>query len=55
MTLDSLLRLGAKVNVVDVLGQTALHRAARDDRTQVVRVLLSHQADTSVVSLLGKC
>lgn len=51
--LDTLLRLGAKVNLVDVLGQTALHRTARDDKTQAVRVLLSHNADTSIVSLLG--
>ncbi|XP_026677687.1 tankyrase-like, partial [Diaphorina citri] len=52
--LDTLLRLGAKVNLVDVLGQTALHRTARDDKTQAVRVLLSHNADTSIVSLLER-
>ncbi|KAK6638711.1 hypothetical protein RUM43_006978 [Polyplax serrata] len=51
--LDALLRHGAKVNALDDLGQTALHRCARDDNVQGCRILLSYNVDLSIVSLQG--
>ncbi|BET01497.1 unnamed protein product [Nesidiocoris tenuis] len=51
--LDTLLRLGAKVNALDALGQTALHRSAREDNVQACRILLSYSIDTTIVSLQG--
>lgn len=51
--MDVLLRHGAKVNALDGLGQTALHRCARDDNTQAARILLSYNVDVSIVSLQG--
>ena len=35
------------------IGQTALHRAARDGNVQACRMLLSAGADSSIVSLQG--
>ncbi|KAH8384004.1 hypothetical protein KR009_011649 [Drosophila setifemur] len=49
--MDALLKQDAKVNALDSLGQTPLHRCARDE--QAVRLLLSYAADTSIVSLEG--
>lgn len=51
--MDCLLRNGANVNCIDGLGQTCLHRAAREDDVQAVRLLLSHSIDTTIVSLQG--
>lgn len=51
--MDILLRNGAKVNALDGLGQTALHRCARDDNVQACRLLLSYNVDTSIISLQG--
>ncbi|KAF6199146.1 hypothetical protein GE061_007171 [Apolygus lucorum] len=51
--MDTLLRLGSKVNALDALGQTALHRAAREDNVQACRILLSYSVDTTIVSLQG--
>lgn len=51
--MDILLRNGGKVNALDRLGQTALHRCARDDNVQACRILLSYNVDTTVVSLQG--
>lgn len=51
--MDILLRHGAKANMVDGLGQTALHRCAKNDNVQGCRILLSYNADTSIVSLQG--
>ncbi|XP_014284779.1 poly [ADP-ribose] polymerase tankyrase isoform X1 [Halyomorpha halys] len=51
--MDTLLRLGAKVNALDALGQTALHRCAREDNIQACRILLSYSVDTTIVSLQG--
>lgn len=51
--MDALLRHGAKVNALDELGQTALHRCARDDNIQGCRVLLSYNIDPSIVSIQG--
>ncbi|XP_019773681.1 poly [ADP-ribose] polymerase tankyrase [Dendroctonus ponderosae] len=51
--MDVLLRNGAKVNALDGLGQTALHRCARDDNVQACRILISYNVDTSIVSLQG--
>lgn len=50
---DLLLKNGASVNVLDGLGQTALHRCARDDNEQACRLLLSYSIDTSIISLQG--
>lgn len=51
--MDTLLRLGAKVNALDALGQSALHRCAREDNIQACRILLSYSVDTTIVSLQG--
>ncbi|XP_076257576.1 tankyrase isoform X2 [Rhynchophorus ferrugineus] len=51
--MDVLLRNGGKVNALDGLGQTALHRCAREDNVQACRILLSYNVDTSIVSLQG--
>ena len=51
--MDVLLRNGAKVNSLDGLGQTALHRCAREDNVQACRLLLSYSIDTTIVSLQG--
>lgn len=51
--MDALLRAGANPNALDGLGQTALHRCARDDNVQACRILLSYSIDTSIVSLQG--
>ncbi|KAL0269313.1 UNVERIFIED_CONTAM: hypothetical protein PYX00_007096 [Menopon gallinae] len=51
--MDALLRHGAKVNALDELGQTALHRCARDDNIQGCRILLSYNVDPSLVSMQG--
>lgn len=51
--MDVLLRHGAKVNSLDGLGQTALHRCAREDNLQACRILLSYNVDPSIVSLQG--
>lgn len=53
-SMDLLLKSGAKVNALDGLGQTALHRCARDDNIQACRILLSYSIDTTIVSLQGK-
>ena len=51
--LELLLKHGAKVNALDTLGQTCLHRAARDGNVQACRVLLTFGIDPSIVSLQG--
>lgn len=51
--MDLLLKNGAKINVLDGLGQTALHRCARDDNVQACRLLLSYDIDSTIVSLQG--
>lgn len=51
--MDVLVKNGAKVNALDALGQTCLHRCARDDNVQATRLLLSYSIDTSIVSLQG--
>ncbi|KAK7571104.1 hypothetical protein V9T40_014708 [Parthenolecanium corni] len=51
--MDSLLRMGAKVNAVDAFGQTALHRCVRDNNAQACHILLTHNVDTSIVSHQG--
>lgn len=51
--MDVLLRHGAKVNALDGLGQTALHRCAREDNVQACRILLSYNIDPSIMSLQG--
>lgn len=51
--LEVLQKHGAKVNAVDTLGQTALHRAALAGHIQTCKLLLSFGADPSVVSLQG--
>lgn len=42
-----------QVNALDGLGQTALHRCAREGNIQACRILLSYDVDTSIVSLQG--
>ncbi|KAJ8686279.1 hypothetical protein QAD02_022073 [Eretmocerus hayati] len=51
--MDLLLAHNAKVNALDGLGQTALHRCAREDNVQACRILLSYNVDQSIVSLQG--
>ncbi|XP_008207481.1 poly [ADP-ribose] polymerase tankyrase isoform X1 [Nasonia vitripennis] len=51
--MDVLLAHNAKVNALDGLGQTALHRCAREDNIQACRILLSYNVDQSIVSLQG--
>lgn len=51
--MDLLLKNGASVNALDGLGQTALHRCARDDNDQACRLLLSYNIDTTIISLQG--
>lgn len=51
--MDVLLRHGTKVNALDGLGQTCLHRCARDDNVQACRILLSYGVDPSIISLQG--
>lgn len=51
--MDALLRAGANVNALDGLGQTALHRCAREDNVQACRILLSYSVDSSIISLQG--
>ncbi|XP_044260060.1 poly [ADP-ribose] polymerase tankyrase [Tribolium madens] len=51
--MEVLLRHGAKVNALDGLGQTALHRCTKDDNVQACRLLLSYNVDPSIVSLQG--
>lgn len=51
--MDLLLKSGADINSLDGLGQTALHRCARDDNDQACRLLLSYNIDPSIISLQG--
>lgn len=51
--MEVLLRHGAKVNALDGLGQTALHRCTKEDNVQACRLLLSYNVDSSIVSLQG--
>lgn len=51
--METLLRHGAKVNALDGLGQTVLHRTAKEDNVQACRLLLSYNVDTSIISLQG--
>lgn len=51
--MDVLLKNGAKINALDGLGQTCLHRCGRDDNVQACRLLLSFNIDTTIVSLQG--
>ncbi|KAG5841492.1 hypothetical protein ANANG_G00200060 [Anguilla anguilla] len=51
--MEALQKHGAKVNALDTLGQTALHRAALAGHLQTCRLLLSHGADPAIVSLQG--
>uniref|UniRef100_A0AAY4B6F3 Poly [ADP-ribose] polymerase n=1 Tax=Denticeps clupeoides TaxID=299321 RepID=A0AAY4B6F3_9TELE len=51
--MEVLQKHGAKMNAVDTLGQTALHRAALAGHLQTCRLLLSFGADPSIVSLQG--
>jgi len=44
---------GAKMNALDTLGQTALHRAALAGHLQTCRLLLSYGSDPSIISLQG--
>lgn len=52
--MDLLLKNDADPNSLDGLGQTVLHRCARDNNEQACRLLLSYNTiDTSIVSLQG--
>uniref|UniRef100_UPI0040388297 poly [ADP-ribose] polymerase tankyrase-2-like n=1 Tax=Callospermophilus lateralis TaxID=76772 RepID=UPI0040388297 len=43
----------AKVNALDNLGQTSLHRAAHCGHLQTCRLLLSYGCDPNIISLQG--
>lgn len=51
--MDLLVKSGAKVNALDALGQTCLHRCSRDDNVQACRLLLSYGIDSTIISLQG--
>lgn len=51
--MELLLKHGAKVNALDSLGQTCLHRAGREGNVQACRILLTFGVDASIVSLQG--
>ncbi|KAL8592133.1 Poly [ADP-ribose] polymerase tankyrase-2 [Nucella lapillus] len=51
--MDVLLKHGAKVNALDSLGQTALHRVAQQGNMQACRLLMSYAIDPSIVSHQG--
>jgi len=51
--MDILLKHGCKVNVLDGLGRTALHRASQVGQVQCCHQLLSYGADPSIVALDG--
>ena len=51
--MELLLKHGAKVNALDSLGQTCLHRAGREGNVQACRILLTFGVDPSIVSLQG--
>lgn len=51
--MDLLLKHGAKVNGLDGLGQTSLHRCAREGNIQACRIMLSYGVDPTIVSLQG--
>ncbi|KAJ8262660.1 hypothetical protein COCON_G00151170 [Conger conger] len=51
--MEGLQKHGAKMNALDTLGQTALHRAALAGHLQTCRLLLSYGADPAIVSLQG--
>ncbi|GFR86628.1 poly [ADP-ribose] polymerase [Elysia marginata] len=51
--MDVLLKHGAKVNTLDGLGQTALHRVAQQGNMQACRLLMSYAIDPGIVSLQG--
>ncbi|KAH9524840.1 Poly [ADP-ribose] polymerase tankyrase-2 [Bulinus truncatus] len=51
--MDVLLKHNAKVNALDGLGQTALHRVAQQGNMQACRLLMSYAIDPSIVSLQG--
>ena len=52
--IEALLSAGAKVNIKDFIGNTALHLAATEGRKDVVEVLLAHGADKAVANMEGK-
>lgn len=41
------------MNALDGLGQTGLHRCAREGNTQACRILMAYGVDPSIVSLQG--
>lgn len=51
--MDLLLKNNADVNSLDGLGQTCLHRMARENNDQACRLLLSYDIDSSIISLQG--
>lgn len=51
--MDVLLKHGAKVNALDGLGQTALHRVAQQGNIQACRLLIQYGIDISIRSLQG--
>ncbi|KAG7164267.1 poly [ADP-ribose] polymerase tankyrase-1-like 2 [Homarus americanus] len=51
--MELLLKHGSKVNALDGLGQTALHRCGKEGDVQACRVLLQFGVDPTIVSLQG--
>ncbi|CAL4164207.1 unnamed protein product [Meganyctiphanes norvegica] len=51
--MELLLKHGAKVNALDGLGQTALHRCGREGDVQGCRLLLQYGIDPGIITLQG--
>lgn len=51
--MELLLKHGSKVNALDGLGQTALHRCGKEGDVQACRVLLQFGIDPTIISLQG--
>ncbi|CAK9300740.1 unnamed protein product [Gordionus sp. m RMFG-2023] len=51
--MDQLFKCGAKIDSLDTLNQTALHRSAKQGTSQICKALLAYGIDPNIVSLHG--